>query len=182
MRTALEQARDRGVDLFFTGANEVYWKVRYEPSPVSGRQDRVLVCYKSTQSGGPDPSGIPTGTWRDPAGANQPENGLSGGMYIGQKDFTYFPLKVSAAQGKERTWRYTGLDTQATGTSTTFGTGLTGWEWDARVANGARAARRDRARRARPRPATSSRTPAGPTRPAPPTPRCSSTRRRAARS
>ena len=24
------------------------------------------------QSGGPDPSGIPTGTWRDPAGANQP--------------------------------------------------------------------------------------------------------------
>ena len=137
MRTALEQARDRGVDLFFTGANELYWKVRYEPSPVSARQDRVLVCYKSTQSGGADPSGIPTGTWRDPAGANKPENGLSGGMYIGQKDFTYFPLKVSAAQGKERTWRYTGLDTQATGTSTTFGSGLTGWEWDARVANGA---------------------------------------------
>ena len=34
MRTALEQARDAGIDLFFTGANEVYWKVRFEPSPV----------------------------------------------------------------------------------------------------------------------------------------------------
>ena len=32
MRTALEQARDAGTDLFFTGSNEVYWKVRFEPS------------------------------------------------------------------------------------------------------------------------------------------------------
>ena len=36
MRTALEQARDAGIDLFFTGANEVYWKVRFEAEPVSG--------------------------------------------------------------------------------------------------------------------------------------------------
>ena len=38
-----------------------------------------MVYYKTTQSGGADPSGIPTGTWRDPAGANQPENALTGG-------------------------------------------------------------------------------------------------------
>jgi fibronectin type 3 domain-containing protein len=136
MRTALEQARANGTRLFFTGANEVYWKVRFEPSSVSGAQDRVLVCYKTSQSGPADPSGIPTGTWRDPAGANRPENALSGVMYVGQAAFTYFPFKVTAAQGQDRIWRYTGLDTQPVGSSTTFGTALTGWEWDARVSNG----------------------------------------------
>ncbi len=136
MRTAMEQAREAGTDLFFTGSNEVYWKVRFEPSPVSARTDRVLVCYKSTQSGGTDPSGIPTGTWRDPVGANQPENALSGHMYVGDKDFTYFPLRVSAAEGADRIWRYTGLDTQAPGTAMNVGTSIVGWEWDSRVDNG----------------------------------------------
>ena len=136
MRAALLSARDRGVDLFFTGANELFWKVRFEPSPVSGRQDRTLVNYKTTQSGPVDPSGIPTGTWRDPAGGNQPENALTGLMYIGQKNFDYFPLRVSAAEGKDRIWRYTGLENQQAGTSTNIGTALVGWEWDARVTNG----------------------------------------------
>jgi hypothetical protein len=136
MRTAAEQARDRGVDLFWTGANEVYWKIRFEPSPVSGRQDRVEVSYKSTQSGGADPSGIPTGTWRDPAGANRPENALLGGQYIGQKAFTWFPLRVSAAEGRDRIWRNTSLATQPNGTFTNIGASLVGWEWDARVSNG----------------------------------------------
>jgi hypothetical protein len=136
MRTALEEARDRGVDLFFTGANELFWRIRFEPSPVSGRADRVEVGYKSTESGGPDPSGIPTGTWRDPAGANRPENALSGVQFVGQKAFTWFPLRVSAAEGKDRIWRNTGLENQPTGGSTSIGASLLGWEWDARVSNG----------------------------------------------
>jgi hypothetical protein len=136
MRTSLEQARDAGIDLFFTGANGVYWRVRFEPSATSGVQDRVMAVYKTTQSGGPDPSGIPTTTWRDPAGVNQPENALTGLMYVGQKDFTYFPMRVTAAQGHDRVWRFTGLDTQATGATATLGSGLLGWEWDARVDNG----------------------------------------------
>jgi hypothetical protein len=74
MRSSLKTARDAGVNLFFTGSNEIYWKIRFENSPVSSKPNRVQVTYKSTQSGGPDPSGIPTGTWRDPAGANLPEN------------------------------------------------------------------------------------------------------------
>ena len=82
---------------------------------VTARQDRVMVCYKTTQSGPADPSGIPTGTWRDPAGANQPENALTGVHVRRPEDVTYFPLRVTAAQGKDRIWRYTGLDTQATG-------------------------------------------------------------------
>jgi hypothetical protein len=136
MRGAVTAARDHGVGLFFTGSNEIYWHIRFEPSPVSGAAGRVEVTYKTTQGGPVDASGIPTGTWRDPAGINQPENALTGQMYVGDNDTTYFPLVVSAAQGSDRIWRYTGLDAQAPGTSTSIGTDLVGWEWDARVANG----------------------------------------------
>lgn len=142
MRSAAKQARDSGVDLFFSGSNEVYWKIRFENSPVTGAAGRVQVCYKSTQRNPdgtyapPDPSGIPTGTWRDPNGANQPENALTGEMYVGDNDNKYFPLVVPAADGTDRVFRYTPLSTQAPGTSTSLGASLVGWEWDARVANG----------------------------------------------
>jgi hypothetical protein len=136
MRTALEQARDAGVGLFFAGSNEVYWKIRFEDSPVSGARDRVQVTYKTTESGVPDPSGINTGTWRDPAGANKPENALSGVMYVGDNDTGFFPLRVSAAEGTDRVYRYTGLDAQPAGTFTNIGSTIVGWEWDARVSNG----------------------------------------------
>jgi fibronectin type 3 domain-containing protein len=135
MRSALASARDAGVGLFFSGGNEVYWKVRFENGP-SGGTGRIQVSYKSTQSGGPDPSGTPTGTWRDVNGANQPENGLTGQMYIGDNDNVYFPLVVSAVEGADRVYRYTPLASQPAGGSTTLGSNLVGWEWDARVANG----------------------------------------------
>ena len=135
MRASLASARDAGVGLLFSGGNEVYWKIRFENGP-NGGSNRVEVCYKSTQSGPADPSGSPTGTWRDPNGANQPENGLTGQMYIGDNDNTYFPLVVSAVEGADRVYRYTPLATQPAGTSTRIGNALVGWEWDARVANG----------------------------------------------
>ncbi len=131
MRSAVTQARDGGTSLLSPGGNNVYWKVRFENGP-TGDVDRVLVCYKSTQSGGPDPSGIPTGTWRDPAGADNPENALLGSMYIGDKDFGYFPLVITATQATDRVYRHTNLGPG----STSVGLGLVGWEWDARVANG----------------------------------------------
>ena len=136
MRSALEQGRDAGVNLFFSGSNAVYWKIRFEDSPYAGGLNRVQVCYKSTQSGPADPSGIPTTTWRDPSGANKPENALIGEMYTGDADNTFFPLVVSADQGTDRVFRYTGLDAQIPGTSTTIGHTLVGWEWDARYDNG----------------------------------------------
>jgi hypothetical protein len=136
MRTAMQQARDAGVNLFFSGSNEVYWKIRFETSPTTGAANRTEVCYKSVQSGPVDPSGISTSTWRDPNGPNNPENALSGEMYIGDNDTVYFPLVVNATQGSDRIYRYTGLDVQPPGTTTTIGTNLVGWEWDARVANG----------------------------------------------
>jgi hypothetical protein len=135
MRAAMTSARDAGVGLFFSGGNEVYWKIRFENGP-NGGNNRVEVCYKSTQSGPADPSGDPTGTWRDPNGANQPENALTGQMYIGDNDNTYFPLSVSAVEGADRVYRYTPLASQPAGSTTRLGSTLVGWEWDARVANG----------------------------------------------
>src|SRR4029077_17189566 len=48
----------------------------------------------------------------------------------------FFPFVVSASQGTDRVYRYTGLDHQAAGTSTAIGTSIVGWEWDGRLANG----------------------------------------------
>jgi fibronectin type 3 domain-containing protein len=113
----------------------VYWRIRFEPSPGTGVPDRVLVCYKDTKGGGLDPNG-PTGTWRDPAGANRPENALIGEQYVGDKFDTFYPLVVSAAEGKDRVYRYTPLQSQPAGSSTSIGQSLIGWEWDARASNG----------------------------------------------
>jgi hypothetical protein len=138
MRNAVTQARDSGTHLFFSGSNEIYWKVRFESSPISGTSNRVEVCYKTVESGGPDPTGAKTSTWRDPNGPNQPENAVSGQMYVGDADNTFFPLVVGSAEGKDRVWRFTSLANQAPGASTRVGTSLVGWEWDARnTTNGA---------------------------------------------
>jgi hypothetical protein len=135
MRNAVTTARNAGTGLFWMGSNQVYWKIRYESSPFSGTSNRVEVCYKTTASGATDPVSA-TGTWRDPAGANAPENGLVGQMYIGDNDQNMFKLGVSDTQGKNRIWRHTDMTSLPAGTSTTLGQKLVGWEWNDRVANG----------------------------------------------
>ncbi len=134
MREAAEDARDAGVSLVFPGANGVYWKTRLETSATTGVANRVLVCYKTTAGGPVDPSGSHTGTWRDPAGANRPENALQGVQYIGDSGFA--PIKVSAAEGRDRFWRHTEVASLAPGTSRNVGSRLIGWEWDQRFDNG----------------------------------------------
>jgi hypothetical protein len=57
-------------------------------------------------------------------------------MYIEDNDYAYFPMDVSASEGFDRVWCYTGLDAKPIGANTIFGSNLVGWEWDARVANG----------------------------------------------
>ena len=42
-------------------------------------------------------------------------------MYVGDNDYGYFPLRVSAAQGADRIWRYTGLDALAPNASVNIG-------------------------------------------------------------
>ena len=114
-RANVTAARDAGVNLMFLSGNEIYWKTRYEPSAdASHTSYRTLVCYKETWASAKiDPSTEWTGTWRDPrfapksAGANSPENGLTGTIYM--SNFTDLPVTVTAAQGKTRLWRNTTL-------------------------------------------------------------------------
>ncbi len=117
-------------------SNVSYWRVRFEPDPWSGEAERVMVVYKTTESGPPDPSGYPTTTWRDKLGVNNPENGLVGIQYIGDNDVRYFPLRVSAEQGKDGIYRNTALQGLEDGELADIGTHLIGWEWDAMTDNG----------------------------------------------
>jgi hypothetical protein len=135
MRTAVTAARDAGVSLAFLGANAIYWKIRFESNPYSGAANRVQVCYKTVESGGPDPSGTPTTTWRDPV-VGQPENAVIGQMYVGDNGEVFFPLVVSGAQAQNRVWRYTTLTTLEPAETASIGQYLIGWEWDARSSNG----------------------------------------------
>ena len=135
MRTALETARGAGKSLFFSGSNDVYWKIRYQASP-SGALDRTMTVYKTRRAG----RRIRAASRRAP-GVTRPaptsrRTRLIGQQYIGDNDTQFFPLVVPAAEGSNRIWRFTGLDNQAAGTLTVIGTGLVGWEWNARVANG----------------------------------------------
>jgi len=46
MRNALESARDYGTSFGFFGASTMYSQIRFEPSPVTGAPNRVVVAYK----------------------------------------------------------------------------------------------------------------------------------------
>jgi PKD repeat protein len=76
-----------------------------------------------------DPNAPPGGR----VGPDRPENGLLGNMYYGAElSAGAFPLQIPAASGGnyagDKIWRNTGISTGAT---TTIGTNLVGWEWDA---------------------------------------------------
>ena len=118
MRTHVETARDAGVHLIFMTGNEVFWKIRFEPS-IDGASslDRTLVCYKETlDSAKIDPSPSWTGTWRDPrfsppSDGGRPENALTGQLFrcinpIGAPDFT---LEVPWIYSRLRFWRNTAV-------------------------------------------------------------------------
>ncbi len=83
MRQNIERARDAGVSLAFFGANDAYWHVRLDSSPLGA--DRVVLCYKDA---GIDPlSGqnplSTTSLWRNPP-LNQPEQAVLGAMFGGE--------------------------------------------------------------------------------------------------
>ncbi|MFN8639001.1 MAG: DUF6605 domain-containing protein, partial [Dehalococcoidia bacterium] len=84
MYDAFEQARDAGVDLLFSGANAVYWQVRFEPS-AGGAPNRTIVCYKSATSD-PVQGPLTTTLWRDPI-VNRAEQQLMGIQFGSQQEF-----------------------------------------------------------------------------------------------
>ncbi|MRK00840.1 DUF4082 domain-containing protein [Aeromicrobium sp. S22] len=143
-RANVEAARDAGVNLMFLSGNEVYWKTRYEPSSTAGQTPyRTLTSYKETWSNDKiDPSAEWTGTWRDPRfapkdkGGGRPENGLTGTLYMSND--TDLPVTVSAAEGKLRLWRDTGLQSLPAGTSAQLAPHTVGYESNEDIDNGSR--------------------------------------------
>lgn len=136
MRDAITEARDNGVHLGFFSSNVSYWKIRLEPDPWSGISDRVIVGYKTAEGGVPDPSGMPTSTWRDQNSVNDPENELIGIQYIGDNDLNAFPLRVYAHQSQHPLYRHTDIPDMPPDTYLDIGHHLIGWEWDAVTENG----------------------------------------------
>jgi len=94
MRANVEAARDAGVSLGFFSSNNVYWQVRFEPSPITGEPNRTMVCYKSATldpyytDGIPDHQHLVTVRFRDPP-VNRPEDALVGVMYQSRTLRTY---------------------------------------------------------------------------------------------
>ncbi|MET0929861.1 MAG: N,N-dimethylformamidase beta subunit family domain-containing protein, partial [Aeromicrobium sp.] len=143
-RANVEAARDAGVNLAFLSGNEVYWKTRYEASAdASHTAYRTLTSYKETWANEKiDPTAEWTGTWRDPRfapkdkGGGMPENGLTGTAYM--SNFTDLPVTVSAAEGKLRLWRNSGLQSMAAGSTAALAAHTVGYESDEDLDNGSR--------------------------------------------
>ncbi|MCU0261744.1 MAG: DUF4082 domain-containing protein, partial [Ilumatobacteraceae bacterium] len=139
-RDAVTAARDAGVNLAFFSGNEVYWKTRWEGSPVDGQAYRTQVVYKegsSAPSGAAehrncydnyacDPSDVWTGQWREAPGAT-PENSLSGQISwrLNEQSITvpgeYAPLRF---------WRDTDVAALGPTGTVTLAYGTLGYEWD----------------------------------------------------
>src|SRR5437870_4228334 len=77
-RDAVELANQNGTALLFFGANQAYWKVRYEEA-FDPSNPRVLTCYR-VASLDPLQGRDVTVHFRDPQ-VNRPENALLGIMY-----------------------------------------------------------------------------------------------------
>jgi hypothetical protein len=145
-RANVEAARAAGMHMAYFSGNEVFWKTRWENSiDTSNTPYRTLVSYKETHANARiDPTGIWTGTWRDPrysppADGGRPENGLTGTIFMNNDTGTYYAITVPATEGRMRFWRNTPLATRAAaGQSTTLPNGVLGYEWDADLDNGAR--------------------------------------------
>jgi hypothetical protein len=143
-RLLVEAARDNGVSLGFFSGNEVYWRIRYEPSLADGVSHRTVVVYKDSQSMvklDPHPAEW-TGTFRDgrlinPLGA-WPENALTGTLFT-VNAWRHDALEVPAAKyGGHRFWRHTKVAAATADDTYTSIPGILGHEWDEDIDNGAR--------------------------------------------
>lgn len=145
-RAAVEAARDAGVHLAFFSGNDVFWKIRWEPSlDPSHTPYRTMVTYKETHANAKiDPlPDVWTGTWRDARPFNpegpKPENALKGTIFT-VNAWRNDPLVVPAEYGTLRFWRNTEVARLAPGTQAVLGSGILGHEWNEDLDNGLRPA------------------------------------------
>ena len=133
-RNGFDAARDAGTNLFFAGANDAYWQVRYEDSSCADDNTvcgtvgdrRTMVIYKEEGNDGEDPNTDPsleTIQWRD---LGSPECELQGGVQYG----SWFPNDgyrdyTTTAAGAADPWAAgSGLSNGSTVS------GLVGFEYD----------------------------------------------------
>ena len=145
-RKHVEAARDAGVHLAFFSGNEVFWKIRYEPSLDDSKTPyRTLVCYKENHSNAKiDPvKDVWTGTWRTSSSYNpegpQPENALMGVIFT-VNGWRFDAIQVPAAYGKLRFWRNTSIAKLPPGEVAVLDGANLGHEWDEDLDNGFRPA------------------------------------------
>src|SRR5690349_8510319 len=107
-RFSIEAAREHGVHLAFFSGNEMFWKIRWEPSlDGSYTSSRTLVCYKETLANAKiDSDQHWTGTWRDPrfsppADGGRPENAVTGTLFMVNGPSQH-SIVVSSEEGRLR--------------------------------------------------------------------------------
>ena len=135
MRDAFEQARNKGTNLFFTGANVALWRVRFDVAGGdTGR--RKMICYKDSLNlvgyDGTtkyDPVDY-TGTWRDSrtvgGGVNnthfRPENRLTGLKFLDSAGVSNAQnLVLGSSQAAIPAWRHTAVAALTGASTVTFG-------------------------------------------------------------
>jgi hypothetical protein len=142
-RSAIEAARDAGVNLAFFSGNEMFWKTRWEPSADgTNTANRTLVAYKDTHFPAQQDPVEFTGTWRDPRfttpAVNTPENAVTGQSFIVNSGTT--AITVPYAYRQLRLWKNTSATSLNPGQSLTLGQQTLGYEWDVDADNGYRPA------------------------------------------
>lgn len=142
-------ARRAGVNQSYFSGNEVFWKTRLAPSnDGTNTANRTLVCYKETKlsfpqpNGVPDPSGIWTGTFMDPASSTngrpyQPQNQLTGSLFS-VNGYRSDAITVPGSFARMRLWRNTTVASLTPSQTATFPVGTLGYEWDSDVEDAAR--------------------------------------------
>ncbi len=140
-RDNVRAARDAGVHLGFFSGNEIYWKVRWEPSiDGSATPYRTLVTYKEGTlgelacGGKCDPlADVWTGLWRDgcsftpPADGCEPENALSGQI---SWDGNTAAIQVPGTYAPLRFWRSTSIAGLLPAQTATLSAATLGYEFD----------------------------------------------------
>ncbi len=131
MRNNVTAARDAAVNLGFFSANECYWQIRFQSSPLTGAANRTIVAYKEAAAQDPDATDsdssndyLITTAWRlsHASYPATPEDALIGEMYI-----EFEPVSGSIVIGDTSSWVFndTGLQNGSTLP------GLLGYEADA---------------------------------------------------
>ena len=145
-RANVEAARDAGVHLAFFSGNDVFWKIRWEPSMDPAHTPyRTMVTYKETHANAKiDPlQGVWTGTWRDSRAFNpegpKPENALKGTIFT-VNAWRNDPLIVPARFAALRFWRNTEVAQLRSAQQAVLGYGILGHEWNEDLDNGFRPA------------------------------------------